>query len=247
MMIKRWLDILGSFGGLVVLAPLFLVVGVAVKLTSPGPVFYRQTRLGRFGRRFDILKFRSMVADAELRGDRVTGAGDARVTGLGRILRRHKIDELPQLVNVLRGEMSLVGPRPEVPEFAEHFPAEFARLLTVRPGITHRATQQFRNEEDLLGVADDPRAFYLEQILPRKLDLYLAGLDRASIRSDLLTILDTVFNRSQALEPQFLTVKPDAWRSRAAAAHSAQAGRSVPATPQPEPVALVDRGSVTWS
>ena len=203
-MLKRGIDIVCSAAGLIALSPLFLVIAGAVKATSRGPVFYRQTRLARGGREFRIFKFRSMVADAERRGARVTGAGDERVTPVGRFLRRHKLDELPQLLNVLKGDMSLVGPRPEVPEFVAHYPAEFARVLTVRPGITHRATQLFRNEEELLARAADPRAFYVERILPRKLAIYLADLGRTGLRDDLRTIVDTVLNRSAAIEMEFV-------------------------------------------
>ncbi|MFO7609420.1 MAG: sugar transferase [Candidatus Krumholzibacteriia bacterium] len=203
-MLKRIIDIVGSAAGLVALAPLFAVVAGAVKLTSEGPVFYRQVRLARGGREFRIFKFRSMVDGAERRGARITRAGDDRVTPVGRFLRRHKLDELPQLINVLVGDMSLVGPRPEVPEFIAHYPAEFARVLTVRPGVTHRATQLFRNEEELLGRAAEPRTFYVERILPRKLAIYLADLDRTSALDDLRTILDTIFNRSAAIELEFV-------------------------------------------
>ena len=215
-MLKRFIDFTGSAVGLIVLSPLLLALACAVKITSRGPVFYRQTRLGRGGREFSIFKFRSMVDGAEHRGARVTGAGDARVTGLGLWLRRHKLDELPQLLNVLRGDMALVGPRPEVPEFAAHYPEEFARVLTVRPGVTHRATQLFRNEEELLARAADPLNFYVERILPRKLAIYLADLDRASVAGDLRTILDTVFNRSAKIELEFVAGGADPVRDPAA-------------------------------
>lgn len=203
-MIKRILDMAASTGGLVVLTPLFALVALAVKVTSPGPVFYRQRRLGRHGRIFRIFKFRSMVDGAESRGARVTGTGDRRVTRVGGWLRRHKIDELPQLLNVLAGHMSLVGPRPEVPEFAEHYPEEFARILTVRPGITHRATQLFRQEEDILGAARDPRQFYVDKILPRKLTIYLEDLGRTSTWDDLRTIVGTVLDSGTSIEIELL-------------------------------------------
>ncbi len=215
-MLKRFIDITGSTLGLVALSPLLLGLACAVKITSQGPVLYRQTRLGRDGRPFSIYKFRSMVDGAEHRGARVTGAGDVRVTRLGLFLRRHKLDELPQLLNVLRGDMSLVGPRPEVPEFAAHYPEEFARVLSVRPGVTHRATQLFRNEEELLARAADPRSFYVERILPRKLAIYLADLDRVSAAGDLRTILDTVFNRSAKIELEFVAGGADPARDPAA-------------------------------
>ncbi|MCP4572459.1 MAG: sugar transferase [bacterium] len=201
---KRLLDMTGSVAGLAVLAPFLACVALGIVATSPGPVFYRQMRVGRGGLTFRILKFRTMVDGAEARGPRVTGAGDARVTGFGRFLRRHKIDELPQLVNVLRGEMSLVGPRPEVPEFTALYPEEFARVLQVRPGITHRATQLFRREEELLGAAADARVFYVDKILPRKLAIYLADLDRATFWDDLRTIMRTVFDSGKSIEMEIL-------------------------------------------
>ena len=227
-MLKRAIDIIGSGLGLVALSPLLLGLACAVKITSRGPVLYRQTRLGRGGRPFSIYKFRSMVDGAEHRGARVTGAGDERVTPLGLFLRRHKLDELPQLWNVLRGDMSLVGPRPEVPEFAALYPEEFARVLSVRPGVTHRATQLFRNEEELLARAADPRSFYVERILPRKLAIYLADLDRATVARDLRTILDTVFNRSAKIELEFVAGGADP-------AREAAAKRTMPVAPVARP------------
>ncbi len=154
---------------------------------------------------------------------------------MGAFLRRHKLDELPQLLNVLVGDMSLVGPRPEVPEFAAHYPDEFARVLTVRPGLTHRATQLFRNEEQLLARAEDPRIFYVERILPRKLALYLRDLDRPSVSGDLRTILDTVFNRSAGIDLDAVAGTPAARRIGAGAER-----RPAPARP-----ALVERETAT--
>lgn len=229
-MLKRTIDIVGSAAGLIVLSPLFLVMAAAVKLTSPGPVFYRQARLARGGREFRIIKFRSMVDGAEHRGARVTRAGDARVTRVGAYLRRHKLDELPQLLNVLVGDMSLVGPRPEVAEFVAHYPGEFVRVLSVRPGVTHRATQLFRNEEDLLARAAEPCSFYVERILPRKLAIYLADLDRTSVLDDLRTILDTVFNRTVAIELEFVAggVQPSRGQTAVGAGWPAAAPTAVP-------------------
>lgn len=208
--LKRLVDIVGSGAGLIAFAPLLLAVAAAVKLSGPGPVFYRQTRLGRRGGTFRIFKFRSMVDGAERRGALVTGAGDTRVTRVGAWLRRHKLDELPQLLNVLAGDMSLVGPRPEVPEFVAHYPAEFAQVLAVRPGITHRATQLFRNEEQMLARAADPQAFYVERILPRKLAIYLEDLERGSVLHDLGTILATVLNLTTPIEAEHVAAAPEA-------------------------------------
>jgi len=235
-MLKRVIDIIGSAAGLIALSPLLLAVACAVKVSSPGPGFYRQARLGRDRRTFRIFKFRSMVDGAEHRGARVTGAGDARVTRVGAWLRRHKLDELPQLLNVLVGDMSLVGPRPEVPEFADHYPEEFARVLTVRPGVTHRATQLFRNEEQMLARAADPQAFYVERILPRKLAIYQADLERTSVLDDLRTILDTIFNLKTAVEAEHVAGDPDARGPAAVGRRTAAPGAAATARPERQTV-----------
>jgi len=191
LLIKRMIDLLVSAAGLILLSPVFLLLGVAVKATSPGPVFYRQERVGHFGCRFRIFKFRSMVKDADHLGGTLTIKGDTRITPLGRYLRRHKFDELPQLINVLHGEMSLVGPRPEVPEYADMFPRSYERILEIKPGITHSATLFFRNEERLLSRADDPRSLYVERVMPYKMMLYVDDMRRCSVGHDMLTIIDT--------------------------------------------------------
>jgi len=191
--VQRFADIMASLFGLVVLSPLFLAVAIAVKISSPGPVFFRQERAGRHGRNFRIFKFRTMVVDAAGRGSCITVKGDARVTRIGHVLRKFKIDELPQLVNVLRGEMSLVGPRPEMPQYVAHFPAEFATVLERRPGITHRASLIFRDEEELLVRAADPENYYLQTVLPRKLTLYLQDQDYEDFGTYFRTVVDTIF------------------------------------------------------
>jgi len=190
---KRFFDVTASAIGLIVLLPLILGVAASVHLTSPGPVVFSQSRLGRYGRPFRMYKFRSMVVDADRQGARVTAGGDPRVTPVGRVLRRTKLDEVPQLWNVLRGDMSLVGPRPEVPEFAAMFPRQYQRILNVRPGITHRTTLAFRSEEAIL--ADDkvrePRRFYIDRVMPTKLAMYEECLQDPLLR-DIWTILETV-------------------------------------------------------
>lgn len=209
-MLKRSFDFIVASVGLTFVLPVMAAIAVAVKLDGPGPVFFRQERLGRHGRRFRIYKFRSMVTDAEARGNRFTVGGDARVTRVGRFLRRHKLDELPQLINVFKGEMSLVGPRPEVPEYADLFPAEYARILSVRPGITHTATLRFRNEEDLLAGAADPRKAYLENVMPAKMRLYVESLTRQSLREDIATIVQTVMQVGDtATSEELLLDTPD--------------------------------------
>ena len=190
---KRSLDIVAACFGLLALLPLLVAIAAAVRATSRGPAVFAQVRLGRQGRPFRMYKFRSMVVDAARRGAGVTAGGDPRITGMGRLLRRTKLDELPQLWNVLKGDMSLVGPRPEVPEFAEMFPEQYARILNVRPGITHRATLAFRTEEQILAdvQVDEPRNFYIDRVMPRKLAMYEEYLEDPLLR-DIWTILETV-------------------------------------------------------
>jgi lipopolysaccharide/colanic/teichoic acid biosynthesis glycosyltransferase len=179
-----------------VTAPIFAVpaaaAAVAVRLSSPGPVIYRGRRLGRDGREFDVLKFRTMATTPA--GGRVTSSADVRVTRAGKWLRLTKLDEVPQWVNVLRGDMSWVGPRPEDPALAAAFPDDYARVLTVRPGVTGPAAVQFRYEEELLhrSGAADLEEFYLREILPAKLALDLAYVEKHDLRTD-LTILRRTF------------------------------------------------------
>jgi lipopolysaccharide/colanic/teichoic acid biosynthesis glycosyltransferase len=188
--VKRALDAgLAAAAGLA-LGPLLAAIAVAVKASSPGPILFRQVRVGRGGRPFRILKFRSMRAGA--RGADVTARGDARVTRVGRFLRRWKLDELPQLWNVLRGDMSLVGPRPEVPRYVARFPGDYARILSVRPGLTDYAAVEYRDEEAVLAAAADPDAAYVETVLPAKIALYHRYLDHLSLGSDLALIFRTL-------------------------------------------------------
>lgn len=192
-MSTRPLDALAALGGLVVLSPLLIGIALAVKLSSPGPVLFRQVRVGRHGRTFRIAKFRSMVTGAEGAGPRVTAAADRRITPLGAWLRRHKLDELPQLWNVLVGDMALVGPRPEVPEYVRLYPPEMHQLvLSVRPGITDPAAIAFLDEESLLAGYPDPERAYREVVLPRKLALYADYVRTRTVWSDLGTILRTL-------------------------------------------------------
>jgi lipopolysaccharide/colanic/teichoic acid biosynthesis glycosyltransferase len=196
-MIKRTLDILLSALGLVLLAPVFLVVALAIKLDSPGPVFFRQERVGRHGRSFRIFKFRTMTVTPPNSGPQITVGGDARITRVGQFLRRSKIDELAQLIDVLRGTMSLVGPRPEVPKYvAKYSPEQRERLLSVRPGITDFASLRFRNESDILAQAADPERAYVEVIMPEKLRVAANYVEHASLAADLRAMgltLRTVF------------------------------------------------------
>ncbi len=191
---KRLIDIMGAAAGLALLSPVFVAVGLAVRLSSPGPIFFKQERLGRFGRPFAIYKFRTMrqaVLPKES-ASQVTAAGDARISDIGRFLRKYKLDELPQLVNVLTGEMSLVGPRPEVERYARHYPVEYERILAVRPGITDLAALAFRNEEEILARSPEPERLYVAEVLPAKIRLYFRYLDEQSLRTDMLILFRTV-------------------------------------------------------
>ncbi len=178
--------------GLLLLAPLLVVAALLVRFTSPGPVFFRQERMGRGFRPFHIYKFRSMVQDAPHKGTPVTFGSDPRITGVGRILRAAKIDELPQLINVLVGDMSLVGPRPEIRKYVEMFHADYEEVLRVRPGITDLASIKFRHEAEILGCAADPEKEYVERILPEKLRLAKDYARNPSLWLDFLVILKTI-------------------------------------------------------
>lgn len=188
---KRLFDIVMSGLGLILLSPLFVVVAVCIKLDSPGPVFYRQVRVGWHNRDFRIFKFRSMRVGAD-RGSLVTiGGRDSRITRLGYFIRKTKIDELPQLINVFVGDMSLVGPRPEVRHYVNYWTPEQMHVLDVRPGITDPASIKFRNENELMSRADDPEKYYIEVIMQEKLNLYLEYVENASFWYDIKLILRT--------------------------------------------------------
>lgn len=189
-MLKRGMDIVLSAAGLIVLSPFLIVIAALVKVTSPGPVFYRARRAGRYGQPFGLYKFRSMVVNADRVGPAVTGAGDPRVTSIGRLLRRTKLDELPQLWNVLRGDMSLVGPRPEDPRYVALYTPEQRGVLNVRPGITSPASVTYRNEEALL-QGDNWETFYREQLMPAKLAIDLDYAQHPTLRRDLSILWQT--------------------------------------------------------
>lgn len=193
-MIKRVFDLLASSVGIVVLLPVFFVIGLLIKINSPGPVLFRQERIGKHFRPFWLYKFRTMVPGAEFGGS-ITVGKDARITRVGHFLRRVKIDEFPQLVNVIKGEMSLVGPRPEVRRYVEMFRSDFEEVLSVRPGITDLASIKYRNEAVMLGQAKDPELLYASRILPDKIRLAKAYLRQASFLTDLLIIAKTLFGR----------------------------------------------------
>ena len=189
---RRAFDVAAAAAGLVLLAPLFLAVAIAIRATSPGPVFFRQERVGQGGRTFRIHKFRTMRQDAEAAGAQLTVAGDARVTRVGAWLRATKIDELPQLIDVLQGSMALVGPRPEVPRYVAAYTPEQRRVLEVRPGITDPASIAYRDESAVLAAAADPERAYLADVMPRKLAINLAYQARRTLASDVGVIFATL-------------------------------------------------------
>ena len=189
---KRLFDLAASCVGLALLWSIFLVVAMTIKREDGGPVFFRQERVGQHGRPFRIWKFRTMVENTERAGAQVTAAGDPRITRIGRFLRRTKLDEMPQLINVVLGEMSLVGPRPEVPKYVRHYTPAQSRILELAPGITDAASLRFVDEEALLAQQPDPEAYYRSVLIDEKINENLRYASRATILSDLRLILATV-------------------------------------------------------
>lgn len=190
-MLKRAFDLAAATVGLLILSPILAVIAILIKLTSDGPVFYRGLRSGQHGEPFRIFKFRTMVLGAETLGGLSTGKNDARVKPLGRVLRRYKIDELPQLINVLKGEMSIVGPRPEFPEYTSQYSGEEKLILTVRPGITDYASIQFRHLDEVLG-SEQPDRVYEEHIRPVKNALRVRYVKDHNLWRDLTLIFETL-------------------------------------------------------
>ena len=190
---KRLFDLALTIPGLFLLSPLFLLIAVWVRMDSPGPAIFRQVRVGRHGREFRIFKFRTMRADAESPGPLVSRGDDPRITRCGRFLRKYKLDELPQLLNVLAGEMSLVGPRPEVPRYVAAFRDAYREILSVKPGMTDYAAIEYRDENELLSGVADPERKYLEEILPAKIHLYRKYLENRSLATDISLICRTLW------------------------------------------------------
>jgi len=187
----RVLDVVGAGLGLLLLWPLFLVLGLAIKLTSRGPALFCSTRIGQFGRPFVLYKFRSMSDGSHLHGPVITAANDPRVTPLGKVLRRLKIDELPQLINVLRGDMSLVGPRPEAPSYVARYSREQLKILEVKPGLTSPASLRYRNEEQRL-TGMDWEDYYVRELMPAKLAIDADYIRKRTPWSDMRLILATI-------------------------------------------------------
>lgn len=189
---KRLFDILASGFGLICLSPLFAVLAVWIKCDSPGPVFYRQVRVGRGNKDFRIFKFRSMRVGSDKKGLITVGGHDPRVTRSGYYIRKYKLDEFPQLINVFIGDMSLVGPRPEVRKYVDMYTPEQLRVLDVRPGITSLASLRYRNENELLAQAEDPDRCYVEKVMPDKLAIDLEYVRKANLLTDIKLIFATI-------------------------------------------------------
>lgn len=193
MISKRIFDLIFTIPGLIVLSPLLLVIACWIKLDSEGPIFFKQERVGKNGKLFKVMKFRTMISDAEKIGPLITTRNDCRITRVGIFLRRTKLDELPQLLNVIKGEMSLVGPRPEVPKYVEHYPDDIReKVLSVLPGITDMASIEFKNENSLLESSEDSERTYIEDILPIKLNYYIEYVKNRSILGDIMLIFRTI-------------------------------------------------------
>ena len=193
MLSKRLFDLFFVIPGLLILAPVLLIIALIIKLKDGGDVLFQQVRVGQHGKNFKVLKFRTMVLNAENLGDKVTTGDDPRITPIGHILRKYKFDELPQLINVLRGEMSLVGPRPEVPEYVDFYPDDVRNIvLSVPPGMTDRASIEFVNENELLSGSKDPVNDYKNKVLPIKLDYYVDYVKQRSLYLDFTLIIKTI-------------------------------------------------------
>ena len=193
LLLKRIFDVAVSALMLVVLCPVFLALAVAIKLDSPGPVFYRQVRVTQYGQKFRIFKFRSMVSDADKRGTLVTVSGDSRITRVGKFIRKCRLDELCQLIDVFRGTMTFVGPRPEVPKYVDAYTPEMLATLLLPAGVTSRASILYKDEAELLDQAADVDAVYIREVLPGKMKYNLEELKEFSFFSDIQTMYRTVF------------------------------------------------------
>ncbi|AFN35507.1 sugar transferase [Taylorella equigenitalis] len=192
-MFKRIFDILISSLGLIILSPLFLLISVWIKFDSKGPIIFRQTRVGLKGKEFRIHKFRTMIADASKLGGSITIGSDKRITHVGKFLRKYKLDELPQLIDVFLGNMSLVGPRPEVPEFMNKYPDGIReKILSVRPGITDLASIEMIDENEVLSSYDDPQKAYVEFIMPLKANYYIKYAESHTLFGDIGIVIKTI-------------------------------------------------------
>ena len=193
LLLKRTFDVVVSAGMLLVLSPVFAGLAIAIKLDSPGPVFYRQVRVTQYGKEFRIFKFRSMVSDADKRGSLVTVSGDSRITRVGHVIRNCRLDELCQLIDIFRGTMTFVGTRPEVPKYVAAYTPEMMATLLLPAGVTSEASILYKDEAELLDAADDVDAVYIRDVLPGKMKYNLDALKNFSFFSDIATMFRTVF------------------------------------------------------
>lgn len=193
LILKRMFDIVVSAIMLIILSPVFLVLAVAIKLDSKGPVFYRQLRVTQFNKKFRIFKFRTMVQDADKKGSLVTVSGDSRITRVGKLIRKFRLDEICQLVDVFRGTMTFVGTRPEVPKYTEQYTCEMMATLLLPAGVTSLASIYYKDEAELLDVAENPDKVYVEQVLPGKMYYNLKGVEEFSFFGDIKVMFMTVF------------------------------------------------------
>lgn len=191
--IKRLFDIIMSTFGLLITAPFLVLIAIAIKMDSTGPILFKQIRVGKNEKEFKILKFRTMIIDAEKKGMQITVGKDSRITKVGHFLRKVKLDELPQLLNVFIGEMSFVGPRPEVPKYVAMYTTQQKNVLRVSPGITDLASIEYRDENSILAKSDDPESIYINQIMQEKLKLNLEYIIKASFVFDIYLIFQTLF------------------------------------------------------
>ena len=191
---KRFFDFVASFFGLMLLTPIFVLAALWIKIDSRGSIFFRQERVGFQGVPFRIHKFRTMILDAEKIGKQITVGADSRITAVGNFLRKYKLDELPQLIDVLVGDMSLVGPRPEVPKYIDCYSDDEKHdVLSIKPGITDNASIEFRDESELLASSKDPEATYINEVLPKKIALYRKYVKERSFFGDVVIIFKTIF------------------------------------------------------
>lgn len=190
MILKRVFDIFFSIFGLIFFFPIFFIIGILIKLDSPGEIFFRQTRVTKDEKEFKIYKFRTMKKDTE-GNKQITVGEDIRITKIGNILRKTKLDELPQLINILRGEMSFVGPRPEVPKYVAYYTEEQRKILKVRAGITDYASIYFSNENEILGKQENPEKYYIEKIMPYKIELNKKYIEKMNVFTDIKIIILT--------------------------------------------------------
>ena len=190
--IKRIFDFFAALIGIIILSPILLIVSIAIKMDSTGDILFLQKRVGKDGKEFNIYKFRTMVTDAEKLGKQITVGKDNRITKVGAFLRKYKIDELPQLFNVLKGDMSLVGPRPEVPKYVALYNEEQRKVLSVRPGITDLASLKYSDENDILGKVENPEEYYINVIMKDKLTLNLEYIEKSNLFFDISLVIKTI-------------------------------------------------------